>query len=89
MILIKRRYCDKSVNGYNAVVKKNVATVTVKFSKGSLVKWWKVMLNTSENMGPTNSGVQLQGKMDPDACWVNKFYLNRMSAVKLWHKRYW
>ena len=82
----KEDITDKSGNGYNAVTKKNVATVTGKFAKGLQLNGGESYIETPiENMGPTNSA-SFWVKMDSDAEGEQILFESDKGSVKMAQK---
>ena len=79
----KEDITDKSGNSYNAVTKKNVATVTGKFSKGLQLNGGESYIETPiDNMGPTNSA-SFWVKMDPDAQGEQILFESDKGSIKI------
>ncbi len=82
----KEDITDKSGNSYNAVTKKNVATVTGKFSKGLQLNGGESYIETPiDNMGPTNSA-SFWVKMDPDAQGEQILFKSDKGSIKIAQK---
>ena len=82
----KEEITDKSGNEYNAVVKKNVATVTGKFAKGLQLEGGESYIETPlVNMGPNNS-VSFWVKMDEDAQGEQILFESDKGSIKMSQK---
>lgn len=82
----KSEIVDRSGNEYNAVNKKNVATVTGKFSKGLQLNGGESYIETPlDDMGPNNS-VSFWVKMDPDATGEQVLFESDKGSIKMSQK---
>ena len=82
----KETIIDKSGNSYNAVSKKNVATVTGKFVKGLQLNGEESYIETPlDDMGPSNSA-SFWVKMDEDATGEQILFESEKGTIKLAQK---
>ena len=82
----KEAITDKSGNAYNAVTKKNVATVTGRFAKGLQLNGKESYFETPlDDMGPSNSA-SFWVKMDEDATGEQILFESEKGSIKLAQK---